>query len=283
MFAETGPQHPDRKTIVTQKSLDHYWAQQWNLDIEHFPASLPEPLLPVQKLFYRYAKRGVAMNNVTGGAKATLAKKLRQWGQSEADKKQRDLLLLYSQTNDPRLWEVLIKSNEFVSKNTQQKEPPIGKYTPVTHFAIADDGRFLTKKERDEMKTRDDYHEKVHEQCQKVRDWMIPMSYYKTEKVTPVIQELEEEYKELIKKQRDNPGQKLEITTEQYYNQKRLEKTLEYNKFLLGQRLTANKKAVYVTSKVKKRMESEYLNSFMQQMEIQEIAERYDEFQEMLA
>ena len=67
-----------------------------------------------------------------------------------------------------------------------------------------------------------------------------------------------------IKKHKDNPGQRLEITTEQYYNQKRLEKTLEYNKFLLGQRLTANKKAVYVTKDVKKRMDSEYLNSFMQ-------------------
>ena len=52
------------QTVVTQYSLDHYWAQQWNLNIDDFPASLPESLMTVQKLFYNYGKRGVAMNNV---------------------------------------------------------------------------------------------------------------------------------------------------------------------------------------------------------------------------
>ena len=93
---------------------------------------------------------------------------------------------------------------------------------------------------------------------------MIAISYPKTMTIKPVIKDLEEEYKELMKKQKENPGARLEHTTEQFYSQKRNDKTLEYNRFLLGQKLTANKKAVYVTDNVKKRMDSEYLNSFMQ-------------------
>ena len=162
---------------------------------------------------------------------------------------------MYIKNNDPRLREMLEKKYNYEDKKQKRKEAPLGKYSDLKHFKLKSGN---------------------------LKD-MIPISYPKTMKVKPVIEDLEEEFKELIKKQKDNPGQRLEHTTEQYYIQKRLDKTKEYKEFLLGQRLTANKKAVYVTNNVKKRMESEYLNSFMQQMEIQEIAERHDEFQKLLA
>ena len=43
-FGETGPLTENTRVIPTQYSLDHYWAQQWNLDIDNMPGNLPEKL-----------------------------------------------------------------------------------------------------------------------------------------------------------------------------------------------------------------------------------------------
>ena len=43
-FCYTGAQKEGTKTIPTQKSLDHYIAQQWNLDIDNMPNLLPDSM-----------------------------------------------------------------------------------------------------------------------------------------------------------------------------------------------------------------------------------------------
>ena len=50
-FGETGPQLPGTKTVVTQESLDNYWAQQWCLNVDKMPGSLPDSLKTVQDMF----------------------------------------------------------------------------------------------------------------------------------------------------------------------------------------------------------------------------------------
>ena len=47
-FAETGPQAEGTRTVPTQYSLDHYLAQQWNLDLDNLPRSLPDELEKVR-------------------------------------------------------------------------------------------------------------------------------------------------------------------------------------------------------------------------------------------
>ena len=58
-YGESGPQKPGTRTIVTQYSLDHYMAQQWNLEVDNFPASLPDHLKAVQDMFTNYNRRAV--------------------------------------------------------------------------------------------------------------------------------------------------------------------------------------------------------------------------------
>ena len=44
-FAETGPVQPGTKIVPTKYSLDHYMAQQWNLDVDKMPVSVPDFLV----------------------------------------------------------------------------------------------------------------------------------------------------------------------------------------------------------------------------------------------
>ena len=58
-YGETGPQKPGTKTVASQYSLDHYLAQQWNLDIDNMPYTLPEELSKVQKRFSSQLRQGI--------------------------------------------------------------------------------------------------------------------------------------------------------------------------------------------------------------------------------
>ena len=80
---------------------------------------------------------------------------------------------MYIKNNDPRLREMLEQKYNYENKKQKRKEAPLGKYSDLKHFKLKS-GSFKD---------------------------MIPMSYPKTMKVKPVIEDLEEEFKELIKKQ----------------------------------------------------------------------------------
>ena len=69
-------------TVVTKYSLDQYWAQQWNLDIDNMPGTLPEERNQVQKLFQNYSRRGI-QKKVKPSSKPTLTKKLTQWDKAQ--------------------------------------------------------------------------------------------------------------------------------------------------------------------------------------------------------
>ena len=77
----------DCKTVVTQYSLDHYWSQMWNLDIDHMPNSLPdkEKFTAVRNLFHGYSRRGTSSMQMQVGAKETLQKKMRSWTRSKEE------------------------------------------------------------------------------------------------------------------------------------------------------------------------------------------------------
>ena len=46
-YGETGLQKEGTKTVLDQYSLDHYMAQQWNLDVDNMPGTMPEQLSAV--------------------------------------------------------------------------------------------------------------------------------------------------------------------------------------------------------------------------------------------
>ena len=75
--------------------MDHYLAQQWNLDVDNMPASMPDKFEKAQKMFINYSRRGFGSQTVKGATKQTLAKKLKQWARGEAENKMIDLELLY--------------------------------------------------------------------------------------------------------------------------------------------------------------------------------------------
>ena len=60
VFGETGVQKEGTMTVASQYSLDHYWAQQWNLDIDNLPHSLHDYPEKVQKMFKGYNLKGLA-------------------------------------------------------------------------------------------------------------------------------------------------------------------------------------------------------------------------------
>ena len=72
VFGETGRQQEGTMTVATQYSLDHYWAQQWNLDLENLPHSLHEYPDKVQKMFKSYNRRGHEKQMISVGSKQTL-------------------------------------------------------------------------------------------------------------------------------------------------------------------------------------------------------------------
>jgi len=98
-FGETGPQKPGTRTVPTQYSLDHYIAQQWNLDVDNMPHSLPENLAIVAKRFNSYIRRGVQQVKIKANPKPTLKKKIGQWASAQLEMQRRQLELLYFRSN----------------------------------------------------------------------------------------------------------------------------------------------------------------------------------------
>ena len=78
-FGETGPQKKGTITMPTEYSLDHYMAQQWNLDVDAMPGALPERWAAVERLFKAYSRRKVGTTQHKPSSKPTLQKKLNQW------------------------------------------------------------------------------------------------------------------------------------------------------------------------------------------------------------
>ena len=97
---------------------------------------------------------------------------------------------------------------------------------------------------------------------------MIPIIYPTSMNVTPVIYQLDKEHRELMMRQKENPGARFADITKNYYKQQKDEKAEEFNKMLLGQRIAAGTQNSEISDQVRKLMESEHLNQHMTQSEI---------------
>lgn len=64
-------------------------AQQWNLDIDNMPGTMPEALSAVQKRFNSYSRKGIQAVKINQGGKPTLQKKFNEWEQEKLDQKLR--------------------------------------------------------------------------------------------------------------------------------------------------------------------------------------------------
>ena len=109
------------------------------------------------------------------------------------------------------------------------------------------------------------------------------MVYPDSMKVDPIIYQLQKEHEEIVKLHSYNPGEKFTEIARQYYVDKHEQRERELKKLRRGGPILEIKRENYLPTKsVKKRMDSEHLNSWMKHGEIQEVAERYARFQEML-
>ena len=84
---------------MTQYSLDHYWTQQFNLDVDNFPHSLPDKYNSIYKLFSHNNKVKDEKMTIKSGSKQTLAKKMKQWTAAEEEKALMDLEIMYLKSN----------------------------------------------------------------------------------------------------------------------------------------------------------------------------------------
>ena len=168
-------------TLPTQLSLDHYWAQQWNLDVDKMPGTLPPELADVQRLFSSYSRKGIPRVSMKPSSKPTLQKKLSQWNKAQVEQQNRKLELMYWRSNqDPKIYALLEKAkltgesrSRSRGRGSSRDGKKMGKYTSVDKF-------------------------KMHPLD------MVPMVYPDSmkQKVEPVIYQLAKEHEE-IKKQHE--------------------------------------------------------------------------------
>ena len=98
---------------------------------------------------------------------------------------------------------------------------------------------------------------------------MIPMVYPTTMKIDPIIYQLNREHEEIMKKQDKNPGASFAELTEKYYAKKDQKEKDLLKKQLMNSRSVEAPENYLPTKIVKKRMDSEHLNDWMQRGEIQ--------------
>ena len=106
--------------------------------------------------------------------------------------------------------------------------------------------------------------------------------YASTMKVDPVIKELNREHEEVLRIHSTNPGERYSEVARVYFQRKRDRESEEYKKMIMGSRSTAASVDYMPTKAARKRMDSEHLNSWMTRGEIQEVAERYEEYKKLL-
>ena len=110
---------------------------------------------------------------------------------------------------------------------------------------------------------------------------MVPLVYADTIKVDPIIIQLQKEHEEITRMHNANPGAEFKDIAERYYEKKEKKEKEEFKKKMMNQRSHLDEeKSNYHPSclAVKKRMDSEHLNSWLVRSEIQYAAERYIEF-----
>ena len=106
---------------------------------------------------------------------------------------------------------------------------------------------------------------------------MIPLVYQSTQQLDPLIYKLQAEHEEITKKHQANPGAPFGDIAQRYYDKKANEEKEEFKRRMMSHRqLGENEKSNYLPSclSVKKRMDSEHLNSWLVRSEIQYAAER---------
>ena len=112
---------------------------------------------------------------------------------------------------------------------------------------------------------------------------MIPIVYPTTMEVTPVIHQLNKEHEEILRSQKAHPHASLSELTEMYYGRRdKLERDAFNNRSRLGPRREDDRESHMPSKIVQARMDSKHLNSWMERGQIQEVAERYIQFKEML-
>lgn len=104
------------------------------------------------------------------------------------------------------------------------------------------------------------------------------MVYPTTMQVEPIIVQLNREHEEITKMHMNNPGAQFSDLSAKYYLKKEMQEREVFRKMILGQGAKQQRENHLPSKQVKKRMDSEHLNSFMKHGEIQEVAERYIEF-----
>ena len=78
--------------------------------------------------------------------------------------------------------------------------------------------------------------------------------------------------------QNQNPGARFTDLTEQYYTRRKEREQEDFKKIIMGMRSIAAPESYLPTPAAKKRMDSDPLNSWMPRDDIQETAERFEEF-----
>lgn len=193
---------------------------------------------------------------IKSGAKQTLAKKMKQWTAAEEEKAMMDLEIMYLQSNqNPKLYNMLTSEEKLrqsgQSSGSHQGKVIVGKYTRDDQYQF----RLDTAKD------------------------MIPISWPDTMTLTPVIHALNKEHTDMQKIANQNPHTPFHEVQENYYKKKR-EDLIQSRKNMqkMSMRHTQETSQECVNDRVQRRMESNVLNSFMMQTEIQEIAERHEQF-----
>jgi len=113
---------------------------------------------------------------------------------------------------------------------------------------------------------------------------MVPIVYMDTMPIVPLIDQMKKEHEDITRMQQNNPGAKFGELTAKYYEKNEKKEKEEFKRQMLKQRQLVEQDANYHPSSkaVKKRMESQHLNSWLHRYEIRDSAERFTEFQQML-
>ena len=110
---------------------------------------------------------------------------------------------------------------------------------------------------------------------------MIPLVYSRTREVEPVHVQLQKDHEKIKQKHEQNPGAHFGDLAQKFYEKREKKEEEEHRRMVMSQRqLGAEVKSNYLPSchAVKRRMDSEHLNTWLLRSEIQYAAERYIEF-----
>ena len=166
----------------------------------------------------------------------------------------RNLEHLYWQRNqDPKVYQLLDESQKETPRGlkkvwTGEQERALGKHSSIDKFIIENPKDMIPIV----------YPTSMNDSGRKI-----------TKRIKPVIFKLNKEHDEILKMHALNPGAKFEDLTDKFYEKKEKKEKESFRKKIMSQATTNQRDDTNIpTVKVKNRMYSEHLNSWMKHGEI---------------